>query len=287
MMHLKVTSPRIVFFDFLRFTGRFFKLGLALVVMVGVGVALGFGWQKLFVENKEFVIRKVEIHQPGGEETRFLTHGRLVKKTGLDLEKTIFAVDTGELAEALAALPEISSAKVNRRLPGTLKIEVTERVPIAWLACDSLGIEGCDRAAGLLVGSDGVPFRCDSVKLWEFAKKLPVVSVEQADEGAIREGEALEHRGLSFALDLVKLANKIQAESQRPALVRVKDEILLEMVTRSGVIATMSYYDQEEQLQRLAKLTLHAQRKKQELDRVNLIPRRFVPVHYKDRNGKS
>ena len=124
MLHLKVTSPRIVFFDCVRFAGRFFKLGVILLIMVGVGVGLGFGWQKLFVENDEFVIRNVEIFQSGGEDTSFLTHERLVAKTGLDLEKTIFAIDTTKLEEALVALPEITSA-IWAKFPSTSVLRVS------------------------------------------------------------------------------------------------------------------------------------------------------------------
>ena len=281
MLHLKVSSPRIVFFDCLKFTGRFLKLGLALVVMVGVGIALGYGWQKLFVENEEFVISKVEIFTGGGDEVRFLTHGRLLEKTGLDLEKTIFAVDTDALCAAIQALPEIKGAEVSRRLPGILKVEVEERRPVAWVACRSLGIKERDRDAGLLVDDEGVAFRCDSKKLWEYAEQLPVVMVPKADEGAIREGEVLDHGGLGYALDLVMLANETLELTERPVWVVVKDEILLEMKTRTGVLATLSYYDQERQLENLIKLTSHARRQGKDLAQVNLIPRRFLPIHYR------
>ena len=221
------------------------------------------------------------IFQPGGEETRFLKHDRLCK-TGLDLEKTIFAIDTVDLEEALLSLPEIISAKVNRRLPGTLKIEVAERQPIAWVACRSLGIREFDRNKDFWWISMAL-FRCQFPELWEFAEQLPVVLVPKAEEGSIVEGVAIEHRGLSFALDLVRLANEKLEMTERPASVVVKDEILLEMQTRSGVRATMSYYDQEEQLKRLAKLTSHAQRKGRELAQVNLIPKRLAPLKYRQK----
>lgn len=281
MLHLKVSSPRIMFFDCVKFAGRFFKLGVALVVMVAVGIGLGYGWQKLFVENEEFVISKVEIFREGGEETRFLTHGRFVEKTGLDLKKTIFAVDTDELCSAVEALPEIKSAEVSRRLPGILKVEVLERNPVAWVACRSLGITERDRKTGLLVDEEGVPFRCDSEKLWEFGEELPVVMVPKAEAGEIVEGEKLEHKGLKRALDWVMLAKEKLELPERPVWVVVKDEILLEMKTRTGVLATLSYYDQDRQVENLIKLTSHARRQGKELAQVNLIPRRYVPVHYR------
>lgn len=280
MLHLKVTSPRIVFFDCLKYTGRFIKLGLALLAMVGLGIGLGFGWQKLFVENDEFVISKVEIFAEGGANARFLTHSRLVSMTGLDLNKTIFAVDTDEIAAALESLPEIRSAKVNRRLPGTLKVEIDERLPVAWLACRSLRIQEYDRDAGLLLDHEGVPFRCDSDKLWEFSRELPVVMVKDAKEDEVCEGSPLEHKGLRHALDLVILAQEKMELVEQPVWVVVKDEILMEMKTRGGTIATLSYYNQEEQLDRLLKVISHARRQGRDLAQVNLIPERYVPVHY-------
>jgi hypothetical protein len=91
---------------------------------------------------------------------------------------------------------------------------------------------------------------------------------------------ALEHRGLQYALDLILLANESLELTERPVWVVVKDEILLEMKTRGGVVATLSYYDQERQLEQLAKVTSHARRRGREVAQVNLIPRRYIPVQY-------
>lgn len=280
MLQVQVSSPRIVFFDLVKFLARFVKLGVVLALMVGLGFALGLGWQKIFVENEEFVIDYVPIDSEGGAEVRFLTQSRLVNKTGLDLGKTIFAVDTRQLEEAIEALPEIKSARVRRRLPGTLKITVTERDPVAWVACRSLKIRERDRESGLLVDRDGVPFRCDSEKLWNYGEQLPVVMVTKAEPGTIVEGKPLEHHGLQRALNLVKLAETMLEVSERPAWVMVEDEILLEMQTRAGIVATLSYYDQERQLETLIKVSSHAEAKRKELQQVNLIPKRLVPVHY-------
>lgn len=280
MLQVQVSSPRIVFFDCLKFLGRFLKLGVALVLMVALGFVLGLGWQKIFVENEEFVIDYVPIEREDGGETRFLTQSRLVAETGLDLDKTIFAVDTRELEAAIEALPEIKSARVRRRLPGTLKITVREREPLAWVACRSLQIRERNRESGLLVDRDGVPFRCDSEKLWAFGEQLPVVMVPKAEPGTIVEGKPLKHHGLQCALNLVKLAETMLEVSDRPAWVVVEDEILLEMRTRSGTRATLSYYDQERQIENLIKVLTHAEVQRKELRQVNLIPKRLVPVHY-------
>ena len=259
------------------------KLGLILVAVMALGFAGRLGWEELFVKNtEEFGIKEVPLTDFEGEAPRFLTHSRIVATTGLDLDASIFALDTDELEETLRDLPEITDARVTRRLPGTLKIEISERTPVAWLDCDKLGIVQRDRAAGLLIDEAGVPFKCASQTLWDFAERLPVIRVLKAEDHEIMEGQEIKHEGLQYALDLVNLATDSMEGFERPAWVIVKDEITLEMMTLGKTIATLSYYEQEHQLEKLTKVVSHARSKGRELASVNLIPDRFVPVEYRE-----
>ncbi len=257
------------------------KLGIAMVVMLCIGFGLSYGWQKLFVENDEFLVQEVSLKTMYGEDTSFLDHERLVEQTGLDPAATIFSVDTEQLREALLDLPEITDAQVRRRLPGLLKVEVSEREPVAWVACRSLGIRERDRDLGFLVDADGFVFPCASEALWSYAEKLPVIMVKTAERGEIVEGETIQNKGLRQALQLVNRAAERLQGSESLAWVVVKDEIMLEAKTLSGVTATLSYYEQDRQLDNLSRLISHAQEQGKSLTQVNLIPRRFVPVHYR------
>lgn len=268
-------------FDFLKMGGRFVKLGVAMVVMVCVGFGLSYGWQKLFVENEEFLVQHVTLKTMDGDDPNFLNHERLVAHTGLDPAATIFSIDTDQLKESLLELPEITQAKVSRRLPGVLKVEVAERLPVAWLACRSLGIRERDRELGLLVDAKGIVFPCASEALWLYSDKLPVVMARSAEREEIVVGEAITHKGLKHALQLVNLSAEKLAGLERIAWVVVKDEIMLEMKTLGGVVATLSYYEQERQLTNLSRLLSHAHEQGERITEVNLIPRRFVPVHYR------
>ena len=71
--------------------------------------------------------RSLSLKTFDGETPQFLTHARMLAQTGLDPDATIFSLDTEALAIQLESLPELTGAKVSRRLPGTLKIEVQER----------------------------------------------------------------------------------------------------------------------------------------------------------------
>lgn len=281
MLALKVSSPRILMFDCLKFASRFFKLGLAMLAMVGVGFGLSYGWKKLFVENDDFLVSQINLTTMEGEETMFVTHERLMERCGIDANETIFSLDTDQLEESLLELPEITGAKVSRRLPGILKVEVSERRPVAWVACRSLGIKERSRESGFLVDENNIPFVCGSDELWSYAESLPVVMVRSAGKNEIVEGEPISHEGLGYALKLIQLAEEILVGVEKPAWVVVKDEIMLEMKTLGGVVATLSYFDQRRQLESLSKLTSHAREQGKDLAQVNLIPRRFVPVNYR------
>jgi len=278
---LQVSSPRIVMFGFVKFFRRFFKLGVALFAAVVVGFCLGLGWEKLFVENDEFLISELELLTIDDEPVTFLTHARLSKQANLSPNDTIFSVDKDELKAALLELPEITDVEVGRRLPGKLRVKVAERHPVAWIASRSLGIKERDRQAGLLLDLDGVPFPCASDELWNYAKDLPVISMNILEVGEVVVGEEVENAGLKAALDLVVLCLDKFEGNQRPAWVVVKDEIMMEMQTRDGVLATLSYFEQDRQIDQLDRLITHAELQGKSLAKVNLIPRRFVPVHYR------
>jgi len=209
-------------FDCLKFGGRFLKLGIAMLIMVCVGFGLSHGWQKLFVENDEFLVKEVSLKTMEGEDTLFLNHERLEKETNYDPADTIFAIDTDELEGSLLKLPEVMEAKVSRRLPGLLKIEVAERMPVAWVACRTLGIRERDRDFGLLVDADGFVFPCASESLWSYAGKLPVIMIQAAEKGEIVSGETLSQKGLKYALQLVNRAAKNLKGSESIAWVSLR-----------------------------------------------------------------
>src|SRR3546814_10770851 len=55
----------------------------------------------------------------------------LVRALGLETGRPILAVDPAAARAALEALPWVASASVERQLPGTVYIRLTERAPLA------------------------------------------------------------------------------------------------------------------------------------------------------------
>lgn len=271
-LHLKVSSPRIVCFECL----RFFKGSLRLILLLGLLGAAGWGAREglhhFFIENEEFQLSQVNLETNGS-----MTAEHFARLTQIDLESSVFALKLSELKEKLLSRPGVLEASLHRRLPGTLKVEVTERVPIAWLECKPLGIVGRDPKTGLLLDQGGVCFPCE---FWweEEARALPVVVVGQAREGDVTIGKPLRHHGGRRALALIKLAQATLQERWSLEVVAVERDYSLLGATSEGVMAYFGMFDHERQLGDLARLVRHSRETGEVIDSVNLIPKKNIPV---------
>ena len=280
MLELRVSSPRILLCDAIKMTARLFRFAVYAAILIALGVVARIGYQKVFIENEDFALREMPIVTSGGNEPTFVSRERVLQATGIDPNASIFAFDIDEVEEVLVGLPEVSFAEVSRRLPGTLKVEITERFPVAWLACPALGIEERNPQTGLLVDSEGFAFPCDTQVLADYAVNLPVVFAEHLPQSAIVSGQKINHEGLSYALEMAQNADALLSGEDVPDWVMVRDELTLEMQTVGGTRCILSYFDQHDQLTRLAKLSGHAQSSGRRLATINLIPKRYVPVTY-------
>lgn len=137
-----------------------------------------------------FGVRRVEL-----VGTRYLAPEQLVARLGLAPDQNLFD-DTGEIARRVERVGGVVSARVERRLPGTLRITVVERVPVAF-APGPNGLVPLD-AAGQALPYDPaatglalpvVP-RADSLVLGALAQVRAADSALYQDVDAAQRGEA-------------------------------------------------------------------------------------------------
>jgi len=278
-LHLKVRSPRIFGFGCLKASGRLLKLGLLLAVVGGAVWGGKEGLQKVFIENEEFELKVVDL-QTGGE----MDVAAFKRVAGLTGRMSVFAVNLRKVREELEARPAILEANLKRRLPGTLRVEIRERIPVAWLECRTEGIHAKDPEGGLLLDEDGVAFRCED--WWTAAAAdLPVVVVVDAKEGDFVEGKRIRHREGERALHLAR--RMLSQESWSLPVVAVRNEYSLMASTSDGVVVTFGMYGHERQLMDLKKLQRHALATDRGIERVNLIPERNIPVVFRPGGGEE
>ena len=250
-----------------------FVLVLGLLVAAAWGARTGL--HSFFIENDEFQLSEVDL-ETNGE----FTEGHFATLSGIDPTASVFAIKLTELKEKLLSRPGIVKADVSRRLPGTLRVRVEERIPVAWLECRPLGIVGKDPESGLLLDAEGVCFPCE---FWweEKARPLPVVLVSQAKEGDVTIGKKLRHHEARRALALLNQSFlRLGEEDWNIPVVAVRNDYSLVGATSNGVLVTFGMYEHERQMNDLITLMRDTAGRGERLTSANLIPERNIPVRF-------
>lgn len=105
------------------------RRGILVVVGLMVAVAGAAPWWLRAVPF--FRVRRVEL-----VGVRYLSPDRVLEALGLAQEQPLFA-PLGDAMSRLRAVPGVVSAEVDRRLPGTVRVIVVERAPVALVSGDA------------------------------------------------------------------------------------------------------------------------------------------------------
>ena len=169
---------------------KFARIIIVLLIICVSVVAVGFACrgvsQILFSKNEHFVLRRVKLI--GMKSSRC---NALIKYLKLNLySDNLFDIDIAEIRKKIEKISYIKSARIYRVLPDTLKIEITQRVPIAYLF---------RYGAKLVIDEDAVVMnKKNCMKL-----KYPLPVIKGFKYKRLALGEKLP--GLTQAINLIKL----------------------------------------------------------------------------------
>jgi cell division septal protein FtsQ len=165
---------------------------LVTVVLAGIGWAVLLGakiiGQTLFSENDRFVIRHLDIRSDGKLQPEHIREYAHIEE-GMNL----FAVDLDQVRDDLASIPIVHSVSVRRKLPDTLDISVSERIPAARLGEESTGYPLAVDRCGFVLGPTSI------------SQQLP--SITGLQEKGLRPGAQLGDPGVKSALHVVDLCD--------------------------------------------------------------------------------
>jgi cell division protein FtsQ len=151
------------------------RLVIGLAIVVGASTAVAWSVHRYAMTTPRFGIKTLVVD--GNER---LSQDEIATLGGIEMGKNLFSFDTRGAERAIVKNPWVSTAKVTRELPTTLKIELVERKAAAFAV---LGEKL------FLVTQSGEPFK--QVKP-EDPTDLPVVTGITASELARDRGGALE-----------------------------------------------------------------------------------------------
>lgn len=277
VLEVRVMSPRIAWFGFLRLVGKLAKLACILAVITGIGWGVWQGIQRAFYQNPDFQLQVIDLNP-----NPVIDEAGLAEAAGIDLTASIFDIDLEMVSTKLKALPAIADARAERHLPGTLMVRVVARNPRAWISRPQASLSEARRAGAMLVDQNGIAYPCPELQL-ESAMKLPTIQLPLSEKSPVTAGQHLTHPELAHCLRLLDSAREADPEAVHwiESVSQVNEWSLL-LVTRQGTAATFGLGDHERQIRSLRAAMDHSSQKGYSISTINLIPKRNVPITLRD-----
>ena len=261
-------------FEIMSGFGKCAKIIFALTLLCMIAWGAYLGVRHIFIDNEEYRLQEIKLETNG-----YITHARLVEVAGIDLDASIFAIDTDEVRDRMSNLPEVTHCAVERRLPGTLQITLTERKPVAWIQSNRDGFPGREKG-GVLVDENGVTFPCEGA-LWEISRDLPIVVVMDPQSQAFHHGKKMKHAEAMRALHLVQMFGSSDVRANwMPLKVVILNNYSMEVTCNDGSLAVFGMYGHRRQLDNFITVHERALKTKRVIEHINLIPEKNIPVKF-------
>jgi cell division protein FtsQ len=253
----------------LQFRRKFWSVFKVLLVL-GLVAGAVFGGRAMvnrFVwENPAYALADIRVSTDG-----LLTRAQVLELLEVWEGKNIFTVDVEKMKRDLDELPQVEKADVRRQLPDRLDIRITERQPVAWVAA-SAEVELGTGVSSLLVDGRGYVMRTRKI-LPEHLALPRIIGVVMED---VAPGQKLPTLEALSALELIKLC----ADDLRwqPRVVDVSKGYCLLVTDDRKARVTFGFDNVEGQLGRLKQLLDYVEPQNRDLQSVNLMLERNIPV---------
>lgn len=259
--------------------GSLGRRALPVAFLVAVAIGLPYGIFHAYIRTVSgayFQLEQVEI-----DGLRNVDAEALQKDAGLLIGLNIFDVDLERAGKAIEAHPWVKSAKVDRRLPDEVSVEVVEEAPIALLIDERYHLVDADAVAfKALESSDPV----DDLMSLPLVTGMEVASLDKPD------GRAL----FLEAMDVVQMYHELGLTKWEPLSEIHVDSVLgLTLVTAdTGVEIRLGRGRYRERLERLAVVQRSIVQRAMEVDYILIdqesdLSRVAVGSRHRPRTGQS
>ncbi len=249
----------------------------------GFGIWRGGDWalQRLLYENSAFAIHHLEVETDG-----VIAREQIRRWAGVKLEDNLLALDLERVKRDLELVPVVQSAAVERLLPHTLRIRITEREPIARFFYPTMRPVGLAERGVCLIDARGMVMNPlepqqrsePSAVTNDF---LPVLVGVPANE--VRPGYQVESPPVCAALNFIRDFDR----SSMTEVVELKEIDLtapgvLQVRTTHGVELVFGFSETGQQLRRWRAIHDYVQRSGKHLTWVDLSVSNNVPARFID-----
>ena len=248
------------------------KVILAGVVCAGIIYGVREGSRRLFFENPDYQLSRIHVQTDGN-----LQRDLILDTAQLREGENIFSIDLARVQARLQELPQVDQVQVVRKMPAEIDIHIVERKPVAWITSEKQISDPFSSEASFLVDARGVLMK--EKKLLAEYLGLPLITgctSESLEAG--RTAESFEARA---ALDLLRLSTRSFMQTRfQIREIDVSKGYCLVVTDKNRTRVTFGFDNLDQQLQRLEQFLVYADDSKRELDTLNLLVQRNIPVTF-------
>lgn len=230
--------------------------------------------RRLFFQNPDYQLKTIELQTDGT-----LQREQVLRAADLREGESIFSVNLGRVRDRIQELPQVDDVEVVRKLPGEIDIRVVERKPVAWLTSDKEISDPFVSDVAFLVDARGVLMK--QKKLLPEYLGLPLILGCSSE--SLEAGKVVESPEAKMALELLRLSTRSFMQMRfQIREIDVSESYCLVVTDKNRTRVTFGLNDLETQLQRLEQFLVYCDNSKQELETLNLLVQRNIPVTFTD-----
>ena len=247
--------------------------GFILIAAVLGGIAFGAKriLNALFFANADYTVKTIEVTSDGN-----LTREAILRATDVAEGRNIFSISLPKVQEELGSLPQVEESRIQRILPNKLVISVQERRPVAWVVPPDTNVASFNFENAYLVDRRGILLRTKSLA----PEYLGLPLIIGVDISNCQAGQPLEQDDVKAALDLIRASAEVLQGRFQIQSIDVSKGYCLTVTDRQHASVTFGTDEIETQLHRLGAVLSYCDKNSRELQTVNLMAQRNVPVTF-------
>jgi len=244
------------------------RILLAVALVAGAWIGGREALRTFVWENPDYYLTDLRVTTDGA-----LTREQILSAGGIVEGRNIFTIDLPGAREAIDNLPQVDRVEIQRVLPNRISVSVIERRPVAWVTSRA-DEDPSSSDKSFLIDARGVVMR--SKTLLPDYLHLPVISGVELEN--LAPGHTVKSFEMQAALDLVRLnsdSTRFQARN-----IDLSKGYCLIVTDRTRAKITFGLDRVDQQLDRLNRLLDEIEPTRQEIQTVNLLVERNVPVTF-------
>ncbi len=248
------------------------KIVLALVL--GVGLYVGGQWtlRRFFFENPDYRLAMIDVQTDGT-----LQREQVLEAAELREGKNIFEVNLSQVHDILEQLPQVDEVQVVRKMPGEIDIRIAERKPIAWITSEKEISDPFQSDVAFLIDARGALMR--EKKLLSEYLGLPLITGCTSE--SLEAGKIVDSVEAKAALELLRLsAGSFMQTRFQIREIDVSKGYCLIVTDKNHTQVTLGFDHLDQQIQRLEQFLVYADDSKRDIETVNLLVQRNIPVTF-------